>query len=167
MCLEVARGNLNLLNVRFNPLALLHASLASPQGGAEGSGIEAWQTDPYSGPWAVLRKEIPASGPGHTSALLTTLHSRRITFLSPCFLSWFCLMLISLLVMPLFPFNASPPTPNCSNIISPPSCHLLPPFLLFFILSLPVSWDSICAECCVCAYLWTHRDWDTLKSSLI
>lgn len=80
--------------------------------------------------------------------------------LSPCFLSWSHLLLISFLALPHLCFIpttlfTTPPTPNCSNIISPPPVVVPPPpahlffFLPLFILSLPVSGDSIYAECCV------------------
>lgn len=82
-----------------------------------------------------------------------------------CF--FFSLSLLSLLILLIAhffsclatsPFHPHPPhrTPNCSNIISPPPVVLSPFFLPLFILSLPVSRDSICAECCVCVPICEH-----------
>lgn len=107
-----------------------------------------------------------------TLVLLTMLYNQQnnlLFFLNPCFLSWF-LLLLSLFLpchIPLSPPSFTIPTSYCSNIISTSPVVLSPFFPPFFILSLPVSRDCICATCRVSVNLWTCWDWDTLKSSLI
>lgn len=105
-------------------------------------------------------------GLGQTLVLLTMLYNRQnslLIFLSPCFRSWSHLLLISSLALPLLAFI--PPSP-CRQPHPPPTVQILflpllsssPPFfsLLLFILSLPVSRDSICAECVVCVRICEH-----------
>lgn len=98
--------------------------------------------------------------------------------LSPRFLSWSHLLLISFLALPHLCFIpttlfTTPPTPNCSNIISPPPVVVPPHLRTSFFSSLSLSCHCLSVgilstPSVVCArYVWTHWDWDALKSSLI